>query len=606
MTVTDDDRLWRDQNIPNMTDDELGKIIDTFGQNVESINDIDNMDRYNNKEQRNNKDKDKDKKDTKKIPIKKYSQNGKGSLYESVVIGEKSTFAYLDKDKKPQFIDEIPRVNDTLISNDTIDTQNPIPFVIDSKEDLEQCLEDAKLMDLDFLFSKIESINRLYVDVEPHYHVLFIASMIWTWLQDRFGITHYNIIVGDNGSGKNSQLLVFKYLGYRVFYVVSASAPNYYTKMGNIEEGQITIAEDAAEDIAINREKRNVFKSGYCSGATVPKVELEGGRKSEDWLTYCQKWVAMEELPIHNEIKGILDRSFVFKFLIGNPQYNIKDVIKSVGDPKFKPLFDELIITRKILFCWRLLHYNDVILDVDLNVKNRTAELTKPLIRLFQNSPIALQKILDSLSKFMIERNEIRKNSFESKLYEVIDTLKQETDNGELTFTNKQLLDKTIEIMDCKETEKPNIFWSLEVGCNVTQTKITSITKSKFKAKPFSKKIEDKTVRCLEFEQKYLDRIKSIYDIPDKIEIKQKVTPVTLVTLVTLYTGIQVRLRNNMHTEITPKDKNLFENFDIIDQKPREFPIDGSVKEPHIPPRSVTSVTSVTDTENQENNKGTK
>jgi hypothetical protein len=61
-----------------------------------------------------------------------------------------------------------------------------------------------------------------------------------------------------------------------------------------------------------------------------------------------------------------------------------------------------------------------------------------------------------------------------------------------------------------------------------------------------------------------------------------------------------------MHTEITLKDKNLFENFDFIDQKPREFPIDGSVKEPHIPPRSVTSVTSVTDTENQENNKGTK
>jgi hypothetical protein len=438
-----------------------------------------------------------------KKPIKKYSQNGKGDLNENIVLAERPKFVYLDENKKPHFIDEIERINDILIPNDTIDTQNPIPFVFDSKEDLEQCLKEAKDETLDSLFSRVESINKKYVDVEPHYHVLFTASIIWTWIQDRFGITHYNIIVGDNGSGKNSQLLVFKYLGYRVFYVVSASAPNYYTKMGNVEEGQITTAEDEAEDIARDKDKRNMIKNGYSSGGSVPKVELEGGRKSEDWLVYCQKWFAMEELPNDRGMKGILDRSFVFKFLIGNPHYNIKDVIKSVGDPKFKPLHDELINTRKILFCWRLLHYNDVILDVDLNVKNRTAELTKPLIRLFQNSPNALEKILDSLSKFMIERNEVTKNSFESKLYEVIDTLRQET--KELTFTNRQLLDKTIEIMDCKETEKLNIFWSLEVGMKVSQTKITSIAKSKFKAKSVFKREQDpndpdktKSVRCLE------------------------------------------------------------------------------------------------------------
>ena len=31
MTLTDDDRLWRDQNIPKMSDQELEKIVDTFG-----------------------------------------------------------------------------------------------------------------------------------------------------------------------------------------------------------------------------------------------------------------------------------------------------------------------------------------------------------------------------------------------------------------------------------------------------------------------------------------------------------------------------------------------------------------------------------------------
>jgi len=553
----------------------------------------------------------------KNIAIKKYTQNGKGQLHESVVIAEKSKFVYLDKDKKPQFVDEIPRVNDILFPDDTIDTQNPIPFIFDSKEEFEQYLEEAKLIDLDSLFSKVESINRKYVDVEDHYHVSFTADILWTWLQDRFGYTHNNIIVGDNGSGKNSELLVFKYLGYRVFYVVSASAANYYTKMGNVEEGQITIAEDEAEDIAKDREKRNVWKSGYCSGGTVPKVELEGGRKSEDWLTYGQKWAVMEELPTHKEMKGILDRSNVFKFVAGDPQYNIKDVIKSAGDPKFKPLYDELINTRKILFCWRILHYDDAILDIDLNVKNRTAEVTKPLIKLFQNSPIALQRILDSLTKFMIERHEIKKNSFESKLYEVIDKLKEERKErlesgiatndeknlGELTFTNAALMNMAKEIMECTETEKPNIFWSSEVGTAISQTKITSVAKSKFKADPCSKKIECKTVRCLTFDKKFLNRIKSAYHVPKKIEIiksaeQQEKEKVTLVTDVTLVRSPLALYSDIMNTKIKAITQDLLKNSNKNDENYTNQVAKSALKDIPLPPTSVTTVTTVTTTEN--------
>jgi len=286
----------------------------------------------------------------------------------------------------------------------------------------------------------------------------------------------------------------------------------------------------------------------------------------------------MEELPTHRSMKGILDRSFVLKFLIGNPQYNIKDVLRSAGEPEFKPLYDELIDARKLLFCWRLLHYEDPILDVKLNIKNRSAELTKPLIRLFQNSPIALERILDSLSKLMVERNEVKKGSFESKLYDVIDELRKERkerfDRGIETdedaalrehgpaFTNKTILEKTIELMDCKETEKPNIFWSLEAGCLVSQTKITNTSKSKFKAKSDSVRIGNKTYRYVKFEEEHLERIKSIYDIPDKIEIKN-VTPVTGVTLPgkTLPPN-----KEAADAKITPKVKICSENLDNNDE----------------------------------------
>ena len=75
-------------------------------------------------------------------------------------------------------------------------------------------------------------MQRKFLNVEEHYHTLIAADIIFTYFQDKFPYTHYLIFVGDNGSGKNSALLYFKYLGYRVFYVVSASAANYFTVNG--------------------------------------------------------------------------------------------------------------------------------------------------------------------------------------------------------------------------------------------------------------------------------------------------------------------------------------------------------------------------------------
>ena len=193
---------------------------------------------------------------------------------------------------------------------------------------------------------------------------------------------------------------------------------------------------------------------------------------------------------------------------------------------------------------------------------------------MFQNSPIALEKILDSLSKFMIERNEIKTNSFESKLYDVIKYLQEErkerldsgiaTDDeinlGELTFTNPALMNIAKEIMECTETQRTGLYWSSLLGTIVSQTKITSISKSKFKADPCSKKIEGKTVRCLTFDKKFLSRIKSSYDIPDRIQMETQTEKVTPVTVVTLPIGILPHYSNIMNAKITAISKNLLEN----------------------------------------------
>jgi hypothetical protein len=85
--------------------------------------------------------------------------------------------------------------------------------------------------------------------VDEHYLVVLASDVILSYFQEKFSTMHYDIFVGDNGSGKNSAQLVISRLGYRVYYLVSASAPNYFTAYGNVEEGQVTIAEDEVGDL---------------------------------------------------------------------------------------------------------------------------------------------------------------------------------------------------------------------------------------------------------------------------------------------------------------------------------------------------------------------
>ena len=134
-----------------------------------------------------------------------------------------------------------------------------------------------------------------------------------------------------------------------------------------------------SHDIGEDKQKTNVLKSGYQSGGSVPKVDLEGGRCQDNWLVYGLKWLAMEELKIDKKTKGVLHRSIPMDFLAGDVDYNIKDVLKSADDPEYKPLYEELSHIRKLLFCFRLIHHKDIIPMVKLNVKGRTAELTNPL-----------------------------------------------------------------------------------------------------------------------------------------------------------------------------------------------------------------------------------
>jgi hypothetical protein len=472
----------------------------------------------------------------KEIRIRKYSANNRLPLHESIVVGGRPVFLKIDRETKTAVLVPKLETDDAIfLPADTLDSQNPLPYAFESVDELNLYVDKAKKETIDSLHSKIESSLKKYIKVEEHYITILAADILVTHFFDRLPYIHYVIIVGDNGSGKNSALLVFKYLGYRVFYISSASAANYITVLGNREEGQVSIAEDEAEDIAEDREKRNIIKTGYCSGGSVPKVQLSenNGRTQDSWLTYGPKWFALEEIPKNKKMKGILDRSLVFRFVVGVPEYNIKDVIKGADDPKYKALFNELIDLRKTIFLYRVLHWDSPILDVDINLKNRSAELTKPLIRLFRNSPNALAKILDALYYFIEERNETKRNSREAKIYEAVkklidsrlersiisDLSEEEKQLPKYGFTNELIYESVKQVMDGEDfQDKKGAFYSVEHG-KVSQYVISSILDSKFKAKSFKIGSGANTKRCWLFDEEYLNRISTYYDIPSKIEV---------------------------------------------------------------------------------------
>ena len=456
--------------------------------------------------------------------VRKYTANGSLPLHESVVFTDsgQSAFVYLDGDGKLRIVSHLERPDKILYPADNIDSQNPRPFIFASPEELQMYIELAKCETFDSQYQQVKLELQKYVNIDEHYLVVIAADIIFSYFQDKFSTVHYDVFVGDNGSGKNSALLAIRRLGYRVFYILSASAANYFTFYADIEECQGTIAEDEVGDLDRDVQKQKILKSGYTSGGTVPKIDFVNGKRSQvPYHVYGMKWIVMEELPDSRKTRGIFDRSFIFKFIVGHVDHNIKDIIRYAGEPRFKPLNDTLIHTHKLLFAFRLIYHSDVVPDIEINLENRNAELTKPLLRLFlsrNDAPIAVDEIRLALSKFIAEKNELKSNSIESKMYQAIINLIKEDPISkiEYEFTNEQIWEEFKHVLNGIDIYKESVY-STDLG-KVTHKQITGLYKSKFKAEPYQTSGNDSR-RGLRFRKEVLERIGMQYTSEDEIKI---------------------------------------------------------------------------------------
>ena len=215
------------------------------------------------------------------------------------------------------------------------------------------------------------------------------------------------------------------------------------------------------------------------------------------------KMFASEKMPDKVKSKGFLERIIPLKATAGDPQYDISEVVDESGDEQFKELYEELMNTRKLLLMYRLLHYNETIPDIKLNIKNRYKQLTKPVIRLFQNTE-SVDEITKSLSKYLIEKNQEKIDSMDSAILTFIINLVSK--HGETLYNDQIWNELKIKYPNGEIKEKP-YSWYIEGYGSISKSRITKICETKFGAKQYRDRVKG---RGLIFNQKKLNKLVEI------------------------------------------------------------------------------------------------
>ena len=145
--------------------------------------------------------------------------------------------------------------------------------------------------------------------------------------------------------------------------------------------------------------------------------------QDQNWyFPYCYKIILAEKSLKEYKVPGLVDRTFSFPCRPGNVKYSIKEVVSRNlnKSPKLQKLYNELISFRKLMLCYRLVHYQDLLPNIETGLKNRDEELCKPLLQLFYGTESLKNDIIPALEEFVKQRRTRKANSLEATLYPII------------------------------------------------------------------------------------------------------------------------------------------------------------------------------------------
>ena len=415
-----------------------------------------------------NKENGKKKKENKsksEFLIYKYSQNGKGDLHESIIFNDLPFFIKYNKDTEDIELVRKIEENTRILRPPEREEYSYAPYEFSSKKELDKFITQAKTITLDEILIQGIKIWKRYVDQDEYIIILLVADSIWTYFQDLFSTTHYSEGVGTNDVGKSSIGYTFEYTGYRTVKATEISGPNYYRLLGSIEPAQCVIIEDEGDSISEDPDKVRILKSGYEYNGKVPKINMNSKNQEQIWFkTFCYKMILSEKSLSKSKARGLVDRTFSFYLRPGKVKYSIKEVVGPNINKNltYQRLYDELIDFRKLMLCYRLVHYKDKLQEIETGLKNRDNELCKPLLQLFYGTK-ALKEIIKTLKIFVKQRREIRGNSLEATLYPIIKKIvfeEKELDSAKSIYSELKQKNKTTTI----QVTFSKIWWLINLG----------------------------------------------------------------------------------------------------------------------------------------------
>jgi len=462
------------------------------------------------------------------------------SLAESIIIAGKPYFAVARP--KPDTPREIQiTFEETITLADGTTELRPYelmsymnkPYLFKSNEEFESYLQMARKETLDTLYRRVKSIWKKYIDGDDFHISICTADTIFTYFQDKIGLTHYLFFIGNNTSGKSNNLHVLHQLAYRNVTSTDMTSANIYQVLGSLDEGQVTICEDEADNIDESQEKMRIYKNGYTVGFPVLRTDTTYGRKQFKFNTFCLKAFAAERLPDSLKAKGFNQRIIELACLYGFPQYDISEVVNPAGEEGYQYLLDELNETRNLLFVYRLLHFNDKISNIELNIQNREKQLFKPVLRIFQNTE-TLRELLPVISKYVGQKRENNANTLYAFLYRTITDLIKTKDTTELE--SSLIWDTIIDLLPGELISNKKLSYESSEFGTISQKGIIEILMQVFGASPSHNRREK---RKLVFNMAKLERLGKVYDLLIEVKVGQSVTDVTDVT----HIGLDKHLR---------------------------------------------------------------
>jgi hypothetical protein len=360
----------------------------------------------------------------------KYSNKGKDQLHEAVIIDGRPLFLKYQDNMVCEVVSK-EGASEIIIKPPNQEEYPYVPYEFKNMEEVRLYEERAKKESIYSLYQKAKSIVKKYNDQDNYKLNLLAIDIVWSYFQDKFGTTHYLIIVGDNDSGKSSLGNTFEAVGYRVVNMTSPTAPNVFRTLGVTEPGQCSFVLDEADKIDESTDMMNILKSGYDYDKKVSKTNTNSW-KVEWFYAFGLKIIIVEKSPNKLKAKGLLDRTLLLHAFPGDTDFDIKEVKNPNGDPELEKALSELFDFRRLMLVYRLIHFKDPIPDIDVGVKRRNKELCKPYIRLFYGSQ-AQSEVEETFQTFLETKASKKAESLEAILLPVITDLIQQKGNSIFT-----------------------------------------------------------------------------------------------------------------------------------------------------------------------------